>query len=106
MIESRALKMQNIDYFILDEVDRMVDMGFIDPITDIWNKLDTVKQVLAYSATMPDEVTGLVEGFIGKEYEIIKIDQKIVVDTVEHMFIATPQREKYALLKEFLKNNE
>lgn len=106
LLDSRHLKVQDIDYFILDEVDRMVDMGFIDSIRDIWNKLDTVKQVLAYSATMPTEVTGLIEDFIGKEYEIIKVDQKIVVDTVDHMFISVPSRDKYWLLKEFLNNNE
>jgi superfamily II DNA/RNA helicase len=42
----------------------MLDMGFVDTIQDIWNKINAVKQVMFYSATLPNEVNALISQFI------------------------------------------
>jgi len=83
----------------------MLDMWFIDTIEDIWNRLDTIEQALTFSATLPDEVMHLLKNFIGEDYTHIAIEQKVVVDTVDHMFIQMPAGAKYEYLKEMLTNN-
>ncbi len=105
LIEGRFLKLQDINYFILDEVDRMLDMWFIDTIEDIWNRLDTIDQALTFSATLPDEVMGIIRKFIGNDFNHIAIKQEVVVDTVDHMFISIHSWAKYEYLKEMLTNN-
>ena len=107
LMDRRFLKPNDIKYFILDEVDRMLDMGFIDPITEIWNHLDTVKQVLTYSATLPKEVTGLIEDKIGKDYTTLTVEkQEVVVDTVDHMFMHLETKRKYDILEHLLRTNQ
>jgi ATP-dependent RNA helicase RhlE len=64
LIDNKFLKVKHMDFFVLDEVDRMLDMGFVDTIQDIWNKINAVKQVMFYSATLPTEVNSLINGFI------------------------------------------
>lgn len=107
LIDMRKIKLQDIDYFILDEVDRMLDMWFIDTIRQIRQRLDTVKQVMTFSATIPDELQGIIGEYIGTEdeYVSIKVSQKIMVDTVNHMFMEVNDFRKYEILKSLLEVN-
>lgn len=105
LIDNKFLKVKHMDYFVLDEVDRMLDMGFVDTIQDIWNKINAVKQVLFFSATLPTEVNALINEFIGDEYTMIKVEGQIMVNTVDHMFMAINQDRKYEVLKGLLTAN-
>ncbi len=105
LIEWRFIKLQSIKYFVLDEVDRMLDMWFIDTIEDIWNRLDTIDQALTFSATLPDEVLWLIKQFIWDQYEHIQVSQTVVVDTVDHMFMQVPNHDKYEVLQALLQGN-
>ena len=53
MINKRQLKIQNLKYFILDEADEMLNMGFLDDIEEILKSTNDDKQMLFFSATMP-----------------------------------------------------
>jgi ATP-dependent RNA helicase DeaD len=105
LLDSHVLKPGSIDYFILDEVDRMLDMGFIESIRRIWQRLDTVKQTMTFSATLPKEAKHLLSDFIGNDYTTIKISEEVVVDKVDHTFLNLQQYDKYAFLTELLNNN-
>lgn len=101
------LDASQMEYFVLDEVDRMLDMGFIDSIQDIWSYMneDKIKQVLTYSATLPHEVMSLVRQFVGDDYEHLKVSKTIIVDEVNHMFMEVPKRDKYTVLKGIVEAN-
>lgn len=58
-----TLKLDRFNIVVLDEVDRMLDMGFIVPIRDILGRLPTARQSLFFSATMEPKVAKLIEGF-------------------------------------------
>lgn len=85
LMERGVLDISNIDYFILDEGDEMLDMGFIDDIEAIFESANPDCRVLLFSATMPKPILRIAEQFMG-DYEIVeeegvveeplKIDQK------------------------------
>lgn len=91
-----------MQYFVLDEVDRMLDMGFIDDIDTIWSRLGTVKQSMTFSATIPQEVKNLVAKYVGDGYESIKATESVTVNAIDHSFIEVPHFEKYEMLKKYI----
>ena len=67
----KTLDLKDISYFILDEADEMLDMGFIDDIQTIFKETNPEKKVLLFSATMPKEVLQIAKKYIG-EYELVE----------------------------------
>jgi ATP-dependent RNA helicase RhlE len=59
LIDQRFISLQHIQMFVLDEADRMLDMGFINDVRKIIAKLPAKRQTLFFSATMPAEITSL-----------------------------------------------
>src|SRR5690606_21888025 len=57
LLNQRALSLSDIEIFVLDEADRMLDMGFINDVKKIITKIPQKKQTLFFSATMPDEIS-------------------------------------------------
>ncbi len=68
-LERGTLKLDQIDYFILDEGDEMLDMGFIDDIEHIFEQAKPEARILLFSATMPKPILKIAEQFMG-EYEV------------------------------------
>lgn len=68
-LERGTLKLDNIDYFILDEGDEMLDMGFVDDIENIFSKANPAARILLFSATMPKPILRIAEQFMG-DYEV------------------------------------
>ncbi len=68
-LERGTLKLDQIDYFILDEGDEMLDMGFIDDIEHIFEQARPEARILLFSATMPKPILRIAEQFMG-DYEI------------------------------------
>lgn len=68
-LERGTLKLDQIDYFILDEGDEMLDMGFIDDIEHIFEQAKPDARILLFSATMPKPILRIAEQFMG-DYEI------------------------------------
>jgi ATP-dependent RNA helicase RhlE len=62
-IERRSLSLSDCNIVVLDEVDRMLDMGFVNDITDILNKANPERQSLYFSATLDSRVKRIIEGF-------------------------------------------
>ena len=67
------LDLSHIEIFVLDEADRMLDMGFIHDVRRVLKLLPEKKQTLFFSATMPPEVMGLVNGLL-RDYERVAVD--------------------------------
>ena len=103
-ISQRNLSLQNIEILILDEVDRMLDMGFIEDVTKIIQKTPKSRQTLLFSATIPDSVRRLSSWALENPAEA-KIDIKIsAADTVSHALYPVPAIQKFDLLISLLKN--
>jgi len=62
-MERRSLNLGDCNLIVLDEVDRMLDMGFISDITDILNKANPVRQSFYFSATLDNRVKSIIQGF-------------------------------------------
>jgi ATP-dependent RNA helicase RhlE len=91
---------------VLDEADRMFDMGFIDDVRKIIAKIPAKRQTLLFSATMSKEVRGLVASIQDKP-ELIEVGvQRRPVETVKQHFYSSPQESKMDLLFHILKTEE
>lgn len=71
LMERGVLDISRIEYFILDEGDEMLDMGFVDDIENIFEKASKDCRVLLFSATIPKEILSIAGKFMG-EYEIVE----------------------------------
>ena len=82
-LERKTLDLSKIKYFILDEGDEMLDMGFIDDIEEIFRHANPNCRILLFSATMPQPILQIAGEFMG-EYDIIQeekvIDQALLID--------------------------
>lgn len=70
-LERKSLDISRIEYFILDEADEMLNMGFIEDIEAIFGQANPDARVLMFSATMPKEILSIASDFMG-EYEIVE----------------------------------
>ncbi len=82
-LEKKTLDLSHIKYFILDEGDEMLDMGFIDDIREIFEKSNTDARILLFSATMPAPILKIAADFMG-EYDIIEeenvVNEALLID--------------------------
>ena len=95
----------HIKMAILDEADRMLDMGFKDEMDELLGSLPAARQTLFFSATMNPGVSRLIRSF-GKEPQIVEIQQKSrTVSTVDQSYFEVRQRSKVEVLSRILDMN-
>jgi len=88
-----------VEYFILDEVDRMLDMWFVRDIKKIRAQMKAVKQTLTFSATMNNDMKAIIREHV-TDYEFIKIGEEVTVDKIDHRYIAIEHEQKlYNIIK-------
>ena len=84
LIKRKVLKLNDIEFFILDEADEMLSMGFQEELEFIFEKTKKEKQVLLFSATMPKAIKFLAENYMKKDYEFISVIHEIkTADNIE-----------------------
>ncbi|MES2006581.1 MAG: DEAD/DEAH box helicase [Patescibacteria group bacterium] len=101
LIERKALKLDRTASVVLDEADRMLDMGFIKPITDIMALLPKERHTLFFSATMSREIEGLIKQFL-KEPVSISVKTKETSESVEQDIIRVGSKNKVEVLHDLL----
>ncbi len=107
LINRGHLKLDNVEILVLDEADRMLDMGFIDDITDIINELPKERQTLLFSATMPREILNLAEDFLKEDYEVVRIKpEEVTVDRIKQIVYRVDNKQKFEKFTQSLKNVE
>ncbi len=94
MITRGALNLSNIEILVLDEADRMLDMGFIEDIEFIMSKMPEKKQVLLFSATMTEDVKNLAYDYMDKPKEITVSQDEVVLDLTKQYYISIGRRNK------------
>lgn len=101
-LKRKTLDLKNISYFILDEADEMLDMGFIDDIETIFRDTNPEKKVLLFSATMPREVLQIAKKYIGT-YELVAVENKEVTgEQTEQTYFEVQERDKFELLRRIM----
>ncbi len=103
-MERNQIFLNNIEILILDEADRMLDMGFFDPVMEIAKKIPAKRQTLLFSATLKGAVLKLSEKLLSKEFEEIQIKatEKEQALIEEHFYSAKDFHDKHRLLLEIL----
>lgn len=96
-IGRRTLDLRGVKTFVLDEADRMLDMGFSDDLDKVVGRLPKERQTLLFSATFPDNIRQLSENIQNKPHEI-KVEDQVEVSLMEQKFIETDSKEKKSLL--------
>jgi ATP-dependent RNA helicase RhlE len=102
LVNSNAFRLDRIEIFVLDEADRMLDMGFIGDIRKIAAKLPQKRQTLFFSATMPQEIEHLVAQFLTDPVRVAVTPVAKTADKVEQRVILIEKSNKPALLAEVL----
>ncbi|CAI8383813.1 MAG: ATP-dependent RNA helicase RhlE [Alphaproteobacteria bacterium UBA4588] len=95
----------HIEYFVLDEADRMLDMGFIHDVKKIVAKLPRKRQTLFFSATMPKSVSALAGELLYKPVNVSVTAQATTVDRIDQSVIFTPQNHKLLQLVNLLSHD-
>ncbi|MEF9840985.1 MAG: DEAD/DEAH box helicase, partial [Raoultibacter sp.] len=98
LMERKAVKLNNVSVLILDEADRMLDMGFLPPMKKIIAATPRQRQTLLFSATIDRKIMDSV-GYLLHDPSFVEISHKgETADTVEQYIIRTPQTRKPELL--------
>lgn len=95
-----------LEIFVLDEADRMLDMGFIHDVKKILKWLPEKKQTLFFSATMPKEVRSLVDGLLHDPVRIAVDPVNSTVDTIDQSLYRTDKSKKIKLLTWLLEQRD
>ena len=103
LIDQRALTLRNVEIFVLDEADQMMDLGFIVPLKRVANMLPKERQSLFFSATMPKAIADLGKQFINNPVRVEVSPQATTAERVDQFVTYVNQSEKQALLSIRLK---
>jgi ATP-dependent RNA helicase DeaD len=97
-LERKSLNLENIAYFVLDEADEMLNMGFIDEVKEILKATGAEKRVLFFSATMPKPIFGIVKKYM-KNYEYVAIEkEELVEELTEQIYFEVKENDKFEAL--------
>ena len=104
LINQGIISLKHIEYFVLDEADRMLDMGFIHDIKKIIALLPRERQSLFFSATMPNNIVKLSQSILHQPVKVEVAPQSSTADTIQQKVYYTNKSDKKNLLVHILKD--
>ena len=103
LIGQGEVKLASLTHFVLDEADRMLDMGFIPDIRRLLTKIPEKRQTLFFSATMPDPIVSLSRNILTHPVRVEVTPESSTVDTIDQCIYFVEKPEKKGLLVSVLK---
>jgi ATP-dependent RNA helicase RhlE len=103
LMEQGYINLAQLQIFVLDEADRMLDIGFLPDIRRVMAKLPKVRQTLFFSATMPPEVRKLADDLLHQPAKVEIAPVKATADLIDQSVVHIPKAKKTRLLAAFLK---
>ena len=105
LCDQRLLDLREIRYFVLDEADRMLDMGFINDVRKILTKLPAKKHSLFFSATMPPEIQKLAGSILVSPSKVEVTPVSSTAETIQQSVYFVDKKDKRSLLLHILKGS-
>lgn len=105
LISQRIINLQHIKMFVLDEADRMLDMGFINDVKKIIAKLPVKRQTLFFSATMPPEISRLSNSILTNPVRVEVTPVSSTAEKIEQAIYLVEKNDKRQLLIHLLQDN-
>jgi ATP-dependent RNA helicase RhlE len=106
LVGSNALRLGDVEHLVLDEADRMLDMGFIHDIRKIVAKLPADRQTLFFSATMPSAIAELANQMLNEPAKVAVTPVSSTVDRVKQRVMRVDRAAKPAVLAKVLKRGQ
>lgn len=105
-LERRTIKLGNVKTVVLDEADEMLNMGFIEDITSILEKIPNEHQTMLFSATISKEIEKIANQFLVNP-QMIKISKnRLTVDLIEQKYIDVKEKDKIEVISRILDIND
>ena len=102
LLQRDALSLEAVRFFVLDEADRMLDMGFIRDVQRIADLIGTERQTLLFSATLPKSVTRLAADLLDDPVRVEVAPPSTTAERISQRVMFVPKTRKLALLKHLL----
>lgn len=105
-LERGTIKFDNLKYVVLDEADRMLDMGFIDDVEKILKAIPKTRQTLLFSATMPDSIVTLAQREMKNPENLMLQPDEITVKMIRQTVLGVDKKQKINELIKILERKE
>jgi ATP-dependent RNA helicase RhlE len=105
-LERQNVVFDDLEVLVLDEADRMLDMGFAPQINRVVSEIPSYRQTLLFSATMPPEVEALARKYLRKP-QVVQVGRRsMAASSISHAVYPVPRSQKTALLIDLLKQSD
>jgi ATP-dependent RNA helicase RhlE len=104
LMNQNLLSLRDIKFFVLDEADRMLDMGFVHDVKKIIAKLPSQRQTLFFSATMPPEIQQLANVLLKQPVKVEVTPASSTADTINQSLYYVEKQDKRSLLSHLLED--
>jgi ATP-dependent RNA helicase RhlE len=105
-MEQGVLNLNDIEILVLDEVDRMLDMGFLPDVKRIVQKCPKSRQTLFFTATLPPEIASLASWALREPVEVKIGQRRSPAETISHAFYPVVESQKFELLQLLLERTD
>jgi ATP-dependent RNA helicase RhlE len=106
LIGQGYVKLNRVEVLVLDEADRMLDMGFIRDVQKIIKQVPDQRQTLLFSATLPTEIVELAARILHNPLEVFVTPEQPTIEAINQAVYMVPQKQKQALLEHLLRDKK